>query len=51
MPVHSDHGDLFIADDEAWKAARREHRSVVVAWVATFLIGIIFWAVVIGWLL
>ena len=51
MPVHRDRDHLYIADDVDWNAARREHRSVVVAWVATFLIGTIFWAVVLGWLL
>lgn len=51
MPVHSQDGDLFIVDSETLKAARREHRSIVAAWVAVFLIGAIFWTVLIGWLL
>lgn len=48
------HGHLLILDAEtrhALKLARREHRSVVVAWVAAFALGAIFWAVVIGALL
>jgi hypothetical protein len=47
MPVHRDRDDLYIADDKDWQAARREHRSIVVAWIAVFLLGIIFWAVVV----
>jgi hypothetical protein len=51
MPVHSDRGHLYIADDKEWQAARREHRSIVVAWIAVFLLGAIFGVVVIGALL
>jgi len=45
------HGRLIIRDAEseyAWRLERREHRARVVAWVATFALGAIFWAVVIG---
>ena len=51
MPVHSRDGQLYIVDTEAvWKEhmreMRREHRSRLVAWSATFLLGAIFWAAV-----
>ena len=45
------HGRLIIRDAEtrhALRLQRRERRSVVVAWVAMILLGVIFWAVVIG---
>ena len=48
------HGRLIIRDAEtrhALRLERREHRARVVAWVATFALGVIFWAVVIGMLL
>jgi hypothetical protein len=53
FPRHA-HGRLLILDEEtryALRLARREHRSRVVAWIATFAFGAIFWAAVIGWLL
>ena len=45
------HGQIIIRDKAslyALKLERREHRARVVAWVATFALGAIFWAVVIG---
>jgi hypothetical protein len=48
------HGSLIILDEEtryALKLAQRERRSIVVAWVAVFLLGLIFWAGVMGILL
>jgi len=50
LPRHS-HGHLLILDAEtryALREERRERRTRVVAWVATFALGAIFWAVVIG---